>query len=85
MSKCKFCKENVKINSELSRGDIMPMLDLINFMAGKETNSGIIFDSEENLLGFDNSAGEYAMQYIHINYCPMCGRDLKEVNADECE
>ena len=33
---------------------------------------------ENDILWFDNSGHEYLTGRISINYCPMCGRNLKE-------
>lgn len=37
-----------------------------------------IYLDENDILCFDNSGHEYPTGRININYCPMCGRDLKE-------
>jgi len=31
---------------------------------------------KDGRLYFDNSGGEYARDFILINYCPICGRKL---------
>lgn len=79
MEKCCFCK-NIKMG--------MP-----NWTFGDEelptfkNADGIAIEIrqilENNSLVFTNSADEYGCGYININYCPICGRDLKVVeNGD---
>lgn len=29
-------------------------------------------------IRYDNSGGEYAEGYLPINYCPLCGKNLRE-------
>ena len=31
-----------------------------------------------NMLAFESSSGEYESLGVRINYCPLCGRELKE-------
>ena len=38
----------------------------------------VLDEDGENRLYFDNSSREYARGYIKINYCPMCGKKLRE-------
>lgn len=70
--KCVFCEEKKVISGRKTGPGLLPMAD----MFGVSSESGIMLE-KKNLLGFDNSAGEYAMRYVEINYCPICGRNLK--------
>ena len=43
----------------------------------------VIFGAENNMI-FDNSDGKEVAGAVKINYCPMCGRELSEVNNNDC-
>ena len=68
---CEFCK-NIGIG--------MPKWDFCN---EKSLNYSVIAIEIRNItnnlgLVFTNSADEYGSGYIKINYCPMCGKKLRE-------
>lgn len=87
MEDCKFCK-GLMLRSEYVGKGLKTMAMNFNQIFGaineEDKQDGIWLD-DENLLGFESSSGEYAPQYISINYCPMCGRNLvkKEVINDQ--
>ena len=75
---CKFC-ENIQKD-----------VPNWNFEYNEETNSLPIGDAIDLLsihgytaLAFTNSADEYEFGHIKVNYCPMCGRDLRSVQHDK--
>ena len=78
MQDCKFCA-GTRLRSEYVGEGIKTMATNFNqmfgVMNGNDRQDGIWLD-DDNLLGFESSSGEYAPQYISINYCPMCGRKL---------
>lgn len=83
MEMCKFCEGNERISEEYHEEGLLPMRTMITGLFGfGDSKNGIRYDSENNLLGFDNSEGEYAECFVKINYCPMCGRDLRKGNTD---
>lgn len=78
MMDCDFCNGK-RIEPDKWDDGQKPMGQMLGSMFGFGTRySGIIFDPEDNTLGFDNSDGEYTMQYVVINYCPFCGRKFEE-------
>lgn len=80
---CEFCEGNERISEEYHGEGILPMGTMITNLFGfGDRKNGIRYDSENNLLGFDNSEGEYAECFVKINYCPMCGKDLGKENTD---
>lgn len=81
---CEFCEGNERIIEEYHGEGILPMRTMITGLFGfGDSKNGIRYDTDNNLLGFDNSEGEYAEGFAKINYCPMCGRDLRKENTDD--
>ena len=89
MEGCKFCAGKA-VNAEefVENGGYKTVRMMIGMLTGS------IFDDEDtrdsvhleqgNLLCFDNSSGEYQQLGVRINYCPLCGAELKEnVNIEE--
>lgn len=76
---CEFCEQKDFIKFHyLGVGYRTPLISTDFLDNGKLTDikkRDCIF-LEENRLGYDNSSGEYATQYIEINFCPFCGRRL---------
>lgn len=81
---CKFCEGNERISGEYHGQGILPARTMITSLFGfGDSVYGIRYDTDTNLLGFDNSEGEYAEGFVKINYCPMCGRDLRKENTND--
>lgn len=86
MEMCEFCEGKI-IKSTNYEGDILPFRLMFSSIvrcdySSDEAVNGI-FLNEDNMMGFNNSDGEYATQFVKINYCPMCGRDLRKENTDD--
>lgn len=76
---CEFCEGNKIIRDEYHGQGILPARTMITGLFGfGDSKNGIRYDTKNNLLGFDNSEGEYAEGFVKINYCPICGRDLRK-------
>lgn len=80
---CEYCEESKPKKYEFRAGGGIPtVMQVVNDwmdMFGKE-----IFDDNDSIqisegnLYWDNSSHEYASLGCKINYCPFCGRELKE-------
>ena len=82
MSDCKFCNGEPRQADELSGGGIKTMGMMIDMLFGSRTERDYAYNGIQlkngNLLCFDNSACEYTVLGIRVNYCPFCGKELKE-------
>ena len=84
---CKFCEEKKTIHSDKVGQGIRTMRTNLSLLFGadligaEETDDkkidGVFFD-KDCTMGFDNSSGEYASQYVSINYCPFCGKKVRD-------
>lgn len=74
---CKFCNGELIPMEAVGEG-IKTMRIMLGMLGGEfeEEYDGIQL-MEGNYLTFDNSSGEYARGAVEINYCPMCGHELK--------
>ena len=84
MKDCKLCKGSMLRSEYVGEGlktMVMNFNQMWGITNGNNKQDGIWLD-DENLLGFESSSGEYAPQYISINYCPMCGRKLIDKKED---
>ena len=71
---CEFCKD---IGIGLPDWNFLPEDDEEIIPSGIEIEIRKIID--ETALVFTNSADEYGAGAINIKFCPMCGRELREV------
>lgn len=79
LNECPFCNGKNIPAQYIGEGQ-RTMLTTLNFLFGGsdgEYGDGIRLENGK-LLAFQNSSGEYAEQMIEINYCPFCGKRLKE-------
>lgn len=81
---CNFCKNKQFIPMQFRGEGIGTVIDNINAIFGRQDDitggSGIqiVEDSGQFFLSYDNSADEYADGFAAINYCPICGMELKK-------
>ena len=75
---CEFC-ENIGIG--LPNWNFLPEDDDEIVPSGIEIEIRKIIDKPA--LVFTNSADEYGSGAINIKFCPMCGRELSEVNNND--
>lgn len=75
---CAFC-EGKRVKMDTIGPGIRTMQTNLYSLFGYEGSKGIggIRLVDKNKLAYDNSSGEYAEQLININYCPFCGKILK--------
>ena len=83
---CEFC-EYKRIHPQYVGDGFKTMGLMIRMLGGidEDYNDGIRLDSEENILWFDNSDGEYTELGIDIQYCPMCGKRLNTVDTPQTD
>lgn len=76
---CDFCQKRKFIKfSEVGEG-IKTMQTNLALLFGRKNDkerTDCIFLDDDNSLGCDTSSGEYAPQFVEINFCPFCGREL---------
>lgn len=80
---CEFCEGKTIKCTECDNNGALPTMLMVASMFGfmkykDDKTNGIFLDKEDNMMGFDNSAGEYSVQYVKINYCPICGKNLND-------
>lgn len=83
---CGFCERHEKLEMVFSntKGGLIPIGTLVGMAFTNDAiNANVEIDAENGFLGYDNSDGEYRMQYIKINYCPICGRKLNEEESND--
>lgn len=68
---CEFCKD---IGIGLQDWDFLPKEDEDIVPSGDAIEIRKIMN--KNALVFTNSANEYGVGALNINYCPICGRKL---------
>ena len=76
---CEFCED---IGIWLPNWNFLPEDDDEIAPSGVEIEIRKIID--KTALVFINSADEYGSGSINIKFCPMCGRELSEVNNNDC-
>ena len=81
---CEFC-EYKRIYPQYGGAGSKTMGLMLRMLGGidEDYNDGIRLDSEENILWFDNSDGEYAELGIDIQYCPLCGKRLNTADTPQ--
>lgn len=76
---CEFCdNQEQKLIPEEDLGFIKEML-----ADGNETSAYCSVYLENDELYFDSSCNEYPHSKVKINFCPICGRDLRSVQNDK--
>lgn len=82
---CAFCEKDFvkKVDGYEKGKKYTERTKNIIFSRDYELNevNGIILvlnENGENRLYFDNSSWEYARGYVKVNFCPICGRKLRE-------
>ena len=81
---CGFCEGNDSLPIYGWDDGINPTYVMVKkiFNEPLYSNIHIMLEDGHNILGYDNSSNEYATEYVEINYCPICGRKLKEDTND---
>lgn len=76
---CEFCNNQCqKIIPDEDLKFIKEMLE-----DGNETSAYCSVFLEDGELYFDSSSNEYPPSKIKINYCPICGRDLRSEENEQ--
>jgi hypothetical protein len=76
---CEFCdNQEQKLIPEEDLGFIKEML-----ADGNETSAYCSVYLENDELYFDSSCNEYPHSKVKINFCPICGRDLRSKENDK--
>lgn len=87
INKCGFCNGEFKSADGCLDGGIMTMKTMLNnlfggFIETKEDDGMGVHLLDGNLMCFDNSSDEYVDGFVEINYCPFCGKELKNDSND---
>lgn len=84
IKECGFCKGEFKSADGVVDGGQMTMRTMLGIMIGKNPSEddGMGIKLYGDKLFFDNSSGEYTDGFVQINYCPFCGKELKNDSND---
>lgn len=81
--KCPLCEEGKKLDPEYQGEGIGTMAMNLHNLFGSELKHDGIQLQDNNVLMWDNSSGEYAKLGIIINFCPICGRQIRKKERDK--
>lgn len=77
---CVFCQGNKFIKFSAVGNGIKTVRTNLGFVFGCEIDedekTDCLFLENNKWLGADTSSGEYAPQFVEINFCPFCGKEL---------
>jgi len=78
MSECAFCAGK-RIPATYAGEGTHTMRTMLTMMFGTAEEDAVdgIRLVDGKFMAFDNSSGEYAEQMVEINFCPMCGQEIK--------
>ena len=82
---CDFCDGKKIEFTHIGQGlrTLATNLSLFFGASGDEDVPDYICLVDGQFLEANTSSGEYASQKVKIQYCPFCGRELKEEKQDE--
>lgn len=85
---CKFCEGKCIPPDGFGTAGIHTMSQNLTYLFGQKVDSEpndyirLTWDGSKPFLAFQSSSCEYADAFVEIKYCPMCGKNLKEVKNE---
>lgn len=89
--KCRFCEGMEPMKSIYIGPGQKTMTTMLGMLVGSDRSrwkTDCVFyetDGKATLIGFESSSGEYAPQYVEIQYCPFCGKRLSNDSKENNE